>query len=101
MTNLIYKNDLTNDERMFLDTELNKVKKEKTPAWLLWVFTSGVGGHRYYTGDIGMAVCMTFFNWMTFGIWGIIDAFFLNKRIDKHNSEKELELLTQIKMMRK
>lgn len=99
--NMMYKKDLTQDEMMFLETELNKVRKEKTPMWLLWFFTGAVGGQRYYLGDIGMAVCMTFFNWMTFGVWGIIDAFFINRRINKKNEEKEMEILTQIKMMRK
>lgn len=101
MTNLIYKNDLTNDERMFLETELNKVKKEKTPAWLLWVFLGNLGVHRLYMGDIGYGVAMFFLNWMTFGIWWVVDAFLINPQVDKKNSDEEMNLLTQIKMMRK
>ena len=44
-------------------------------AWVLWIFLGGIGGHRYYLGDIGYGIAMTLFTWMTFGLWWLVDAF--------------------------
>lgn len=95
--NLYAKKELTNDQMIMLESEMNKVRKNKTPAWLLWVFTGPFGGHRFYMGDIGYAIAMLFLGWATFGIWWLVDAFFINKRIEEKNNEKELELINQIK----
>lgn len=95
--NIYAKKDLTNEQLMILESEMSRNEKSKTPMWLLWVFTGGIGGHRYYLGDIGYAVAMTFCNWMTLGIWGLIDAFFINKRLEKKNHDMELDILNKIK----
>ncbi|MBM7050636.1 TM2 domain-containing protein [Rothia sp. ZJ1223] len=31
-------------------------KKNTTVAWVLWFFTGGLGGYRYYLGDIKYAI---------------------------------------------
>lgn len=95
--NLQFKKNLTNDQLILLESEMNKKRKSKTPAWLLWVFTGGIGGHRYYLGDIGYAVAMTFLNWATLGIWSLIDAFLINRRIEQKNEQIELDILSMIK----
>ena len=60
MTNsLTAKKDLTTQELSLLDGEYQKQKKGSTPLWLLWLFTGGFGGHRYYLGDIGQGVFHT------------------------------------------
>src|SRR5699024_11652728 len=64
-----------------MSAEYESAKKSQVVTWVLWVFTGGIGGHRYYLGDIGFAVAMTLVNWMTFGIWGLVDAFFINRRL--------------------
>lgn len=70
-------------------------KKTGTPAWVLWWFTGALGGHRYYLGDIGYAVCMTFFGWMTLGIWPLVDAFFINRRLRQKNADKQREIFAR------
>lgn len=40
---------------------------------------------------------MFLFNWATFGVWGIIDAFFINKNVQKRNEEIEMEIIRQEK----
>jgi len=60
MTNsLTAKKDLTTQELSLLDGEYQKQKKGSTPLWLLWLFTGGFGGHRYYLGDFGRAILHT------------------------------------------
>src|SRR5699024_11280119 len=49
--------------------EYESAKKSPVVAWVLWIFLGGIGGHRYYLGDIGYGIAMTLFTWMTFGLW--------------------------------
>lgn len=61
------------------------LKKKPVIAWLLWLFTGGIGGHRYYLGDVGMGVAMTL-TLGGFGVWALVDAFFINRRIAVKNA---------------
>lgn len=59
--------------------------KSKRTAWILWLLTGFVGGHRYYTENYLYAFFMT----VTIGgggWWWIVDALFINRRIDSINS---------------
>lgn len=75
-----------------MNAEYESAKKSQGVSWVLWIFTGGIGGHRYYLGDIGYAIAMTLLNWMTFGIWGLVDAFFINRRL----REKNRNIYTQL-----
>ncbi len=70
-----------------MNAEYDSAKKSQVVAWVLWIFLGAIGGHRYYLGDIGYAIAMTLLGWMTFGIWWLIEAFFINRRIRERNRE--------------
>lgn len=95
MTNIYNKQNLSPQELLILQSELDKKGKSKTPAWLLWLFTGGIGGHRYYMGDIGYAVAMTL-TLGGLGIWSLIDAFLINSVIDKKNEEVERDVMVKL-----
>ena len=61
------------------------LKKKPVIAWLLWLFAGALGGHRYYLGDVGMGVAMTL-TLGGFGVWALVDAFFINRRIAVKNA---------------
>lgn len=63
--------------------------------WLLWFFTGGIGGHRYYLGDIGYAIAMTF-TLGGLGFWSLIDAFLISGRLRKKNEEIERDIIVDI-----
>lgn len=90
------KKDLSPGQMTLLGQEYNDRKKNKTVMWLLWLFTGGIGGHRYYLGDTGRAVAMTF-TLGGLGIWALIDAFFIGKRLAKKNEDIELQLIDRVK----
>ena len=103
MSNLHLKTELTAKQLAMLESELNGKKKSKGIAYLLWFFLGGFGGHRFYTGDIGYAVGMIvvwiiswFLLFIPIGIWVIVDAFLLSKRIDVLNDKLELELIQKV-----
>lgn len=75
-----------------MNAEYESAKKSQVVAWVLWIFTGGIGGHRYYLGDIGYAILMTLLGWATFGVWWLIDAFFINRRIRERNRQINTEI---------
>ncbi len=95
MGNLQVKEKLTEKQLQILASEYEGKKKSKTVLWLLWLFTGGIGGHRYYLGDIGHGIAMTL-TLGGIGIWALIDAFFISKRLDQKNENIELELINLI-----
>lgn len=97
LSNLNYKSNLSEKELGIVTSEFEKRKKSQAVAWVLWLFTGGIGGHRFYLGNTGYAICMLLFNWATFGVWSLIDAFFINKNIRKRNEEIEMEIIQQVK----
>ena len=59
----------------------------------------GIGGHRYYLGHIGKGVAMTL-TLGGLGIWALINAFFINGWVDKHNEAVEKLLIEKIVALR-
>jgi TM2 domain-containing membrane protein YozV len=95
MNNLSIKNGLTSQQLMIVGGEFDKKKKSKGVAWLLWLLLGWVGGHRFYLGHTGLGVAMLLLNWLTFGVWALIDAFFINSNLEKKNEEIEGEILSR------
>lgn len=95
MSNVQLKRDLSGQELAILQSEMDKHKKSKGVAFALWFFTGGLGGHRYYMGDIGYALGMTF-TLGGLGLWTLIDAFLISGAIDSKIEIKERELIAQL-----
>ncbi|WP_311743857.1 TM2 domain-containing protein [Staphylococcus pseudintermedius] len=74
---------------------MDKKEKSKGVMWLLWFFTGGIGGHRYYLGDIGYAIAMTF-TLGGLGFWSLIDAFLISGRLRKKNEEIERDIIVDM-----
>ena len=47
--------------------------KSRLIAFLLAFFLGGIGAHRFYVGKVGSGVAMILVNWLTLGIWGLVD----------------------------
>ncbi len=103
MSNLQLKAELSAKQLAMLESEFNGKKKSKGVAYLLWFFLGSLGGHRFYTGDIGYAIGMIvvwliswFLLFIPIAIWALIDAFLLSKRIDILNEQIELEIIQRV-----
>jgi hypothetical protein len=97
MDNLLLKQQLTPQQLQLLQSEMDRRKKSKGVAYLLWFLLGGIGGHRYYVGDIGMGIGMTL-TLGGFGLWALIDVFFIGSRVEKKNLELEREIIEQVKL---
>ena len=100
MLNMQRKSQLEGKELAIFTSEFESKKKDSLIMYLLWLFTGGLGGHRYYLGDIGMGIAMTL-TLGGFGIWSLIDVFFIGSRLRKKNEELETDILNQIQLMKK
>ncbi|EQA5953968.1 TM2 domain-containing protein [Staphylococcus pseudintermedius] len=93
--NLQAKQNMSQNDLMILRSEMDKKEKSKGVMWLLWFFTRGIGGHRYYLGDIGYAIAMTF-TLGGLGFWSLIDAFLISGRLRKKNEEIERDIIVDM-----
>lgn len=93
------KSHMNTQELQLFEGELNKRKKSAIVLWLLWFFTGGIGGHRYYLKNYVYAIFMTL-TLGFFGIWALIDAFFIMKRLKNINEETEREIIKDIASLR-
>ena len=96
MNNLLLKKDLSAAQLAMINSEMNNKQKSKGIAYLIWFFFGGIGGHRYYAGDIGMGIAMTL-TLGGLGIWSLIDVFFIGKRIESKNMDVEKGIIMNVK----
>lgn len=94
------KRDLTAEQLSMVQSEFDKKQKSKGIAFVLWLFTGGIGGHRYYMGDIGYALGMTV-TLGGLGLWTLIDAFLISGRIEQKNEEIESNIIQNVKIITK
>lgn len=96
MDNLALKKDLSTEQLAMVQAEVERKKKSKLIMYILWLFTGGIGGHRYYLGDIGYAAGMTF-TLGGVGIWALIDVFLIGKRLEVKTAKLEREAILKVK----
>ena len=97
---LLSKKGLSAEQLAMVQSEMNKKQKNKGIMYALWFLFGGVGGHRYYLGDIGYAVGMTL-TLGGLGIWTLIDVFLIGKRLEAKNEELEDQIIQDVKIYSK
>ena len=75
-------------------TEYDNEKKSPGVAYALWFFLGAVGGHRFYAGDTGYALGLLF-TLGGFGVWALIDVFFIGRRIREINQQTQHQIFTK------
>ena len=96
---IMKKQDLTSEDLQLLSSEMNKKQKSTGTTWLLWFFTGGFGGHRFYLGKTGTGVAMLL-TLGGLGVWTFIDLFLLNGMIKDTNEQFENEIISEIRLMK-
>lgn len=98
MSSLLQKQNLTTEQLQLLASEMSKKQKTGGIAWLLWFFTGGIGGHRFYLGRVGTGVAMLL-TLGGLGIWTLIDLFLLSGMIRDTNEKIENEILSELRLI--
>lgn len=96
MDNLLLKRDLSGEQLSMVQSELEKKQKSKGIMYVLWWFTGVFGGHRYYLGDTGYALGMTF-TLGGIGFWALIDVFLIGKRLEGKTEVLENDIIQKVK----
>ena len=109
---MISKQGLSTEQLLMVQSEFEKKKINKTPAYLLWFFLGTLGVHRFFIGDKGIGItqlALTVVGWLTaiflvgfiflgiVGIWLLVDIFMLSSRIDQINEKKEMHIIAELR----
>ena len=93
-----YYDELTNEEKMVVNAEIQNSGKNIVVAYLLWFFLGALGGHRFYLGKNGSGLTqalLTILGYATLffivggvlllalGIWLIMDLFMISQEIER------------------
>lgn len=97
MDEILLQQNMTDSQRFMFQAEMAKLRKNKTVAILLCFFLGGIGGHKYYMGEIGWGVAYTLFCW-TFipGIVAFVELFLMSGRVDRFNQQTANEVAAKI-----
>lgn len=97
---LMLQRDMTDSQRLLFQSEINKVRKNRTTALLLTLLLGGIGAHRYYMGQIGLGLLYTLFSW-TFipGIVALIELVLIQRRIDHYNEQMAQEVAVKVRLL--
>lgn len=90
---------LTNEERLLVNSEVEKRRKSAATAYILWVFFGFVGGHRFYFGKTGSGIAMALITILTLGIgmivtgiWALVDVFLISGWLREDVEQIEYEV---------
>ena len=74
--------------RAVLDDLYRYPRKRRWIAWVLWLTTGVMGGHRFYLDRAGSGAVMLF-TLGGAGLWWLLDAFFIGRMTTEYNQEQE------------
>lgn len=103
--------ELTTQERLLVNSELQKRGKNVALTYILLLLVGMFGAHRFYLGKTGTAITqlvLTLVGMMTLifmvgyillfvvSIWVLIDVFLVYREINRQNAELEKEIMESI-----
>ncbi|MGN7292114.1 TM2 domain-containing protein [Rhizobium sp. SAFR-030] len=101
---------VSTDRQILIEQRVTNEAKSAGVSYLLWLFVGGLGGHRFYLGRTGSAVCMLILTILGFalaalgvglvflaivGVWVLVDAFLIPGMVSEHKNKIRNDLLQQ------
>lgn len=101
--NQYLRSQLTNEELLVVNSEIDRKKKSTAVAYLLCIFLGTLGAHRYYMNKTGSAIAMTLITVLTLGfgtiitaVWAIVDLFLIGGWLKNDQSALENSIAQEI-----
>lgn len=93
--------NLSNEERLVVNSEVQKNRKSTGVAYAFWFFLGTFGGHRFYLHRKGSAITQLILTCTVVGAvvsvpWALIDAFLIPVMIREYNQKVEDEASQQM-----
>lgn len=98
MNTILAKKGMSAEELAMVQGEMNNRQKSKGIAYALWFFLGVLGGHRFYSGNVGIGIAMLL-TLGGLGIWAFLDVFFIGNAIERKNQETELQIIANVKAL--
>lgn len=76
------------------ESEFASVRKETRTAYVLWLLTGLLGGHRFYLGDTGRSIAMLF-TLGGCGVWTLIDGLLIGRRVHAVNRARRAAIMAR------
>ncbi|GIP62660.1 MULTISPECIES: TM2 domain-containing protein [Virgibacillus] len=104
--------ELTNEERMLVNSELNRKGKNMLLAYVLLIFLGSLGIHRFYLNRKGSAIAqllLSVIGWITVFIiigfiplaivyiWLFVDLFLIPGMVNRENEIIEKEIIQSLR----
>jgi TM2 domain-containing membrane protein YozV len=100
MNELALQQNLTMEQRMLFQSEMNRVRKDPTVALLLCLLLGGIGAHHFYMGNIGTGVLYLLFFWTFIPAFiALVELFLITRRVRDYNDQKAAEVYNQIRVL--
>jgi len=103
MNNTGLMSQLTNEERILVNSEVEKNGKSMVVAYLLAAFFGTLGIHRFYMGKNGSGLAMLLITVLTLGIgvivtgiWNIVDLFLIPGWVKENHDALERSVAESI-----
>jgi TM2 domain-containing membrane protein YozV len=93
--------NLSNEERLVVNSEVQKNGKSTGVAYAFWFFLGTFGGHRFYLRRKGSAIAQLILSCVVIGLivsvpWALVDAFLIPRMLKEFNQRIEDEATEQV-----
>jgi TM2 domain-containing membrane protein YozV len=94
---IVYTASMTDQQRNWFYAEFQQARKDEVVGVLLAVFLGGLGIHHFYLRRNGLGVLYLLFSWTGIPfILGLIEAFFMPRRVQQYNALQAAYIANQI-----
>lgn len=100
MDELTLMQGMTDQQRVFFQSEMAQRRKDRTVALLLTLFLGGLGAHRFYLGQTGLGILYLVFCWTFIPMFvAFVELFLIMKRTDRFNARQAQESAAKVKSL--
>jgi TM2 domain-containing membrane protein YozV len=92
--------NMSQEQRMFFQSEFNSARKSSTTALLLGLFLGGFGAHHFYLGKVSRGILYALFFWTSIPvIVALIECPSIHSQVEQWNQKKAAEIAGQFKVL--